>query len=42
MEVYSPRREIALARLAVANAGLEGAAEVIVDRVDAAARAPVQ
>ncbi len=38
LEVYSPRREIALARLAVANARLEGVAEVTVDRVDAAAR----
>lgn len=38
LEVYSPRREIALARLAVAYARLEGVAEVTVDRVDTAAR----
>ncbi|MBD2039249.1 hypothetical protein [Microcoleus sp. FACHB-672] len=38
LEVYSPRREIALGRLAQANARLEGAAEMMAAHVDAAAR----
>jgi magnesium chelatase subunit D len=38
LEVYSPRREIALGRLALANAQLEGAAEMTAAHVDAAAR----
>lgn len=38
LEVYSPRREIALGRLALANARLEGAAEMTAAHVDAAAR----
>jgi len=39
LEVYSPRREIALGRLALANARLEGAAEMTAKHVNAAARA---
>jgi magnesium chelatase subunit D len=38
LEVYSPRREIALGRLALANARLESAAEMTTAHVDAAAR----
>ncbi len=38
LEVYSPRREIALGRLALANARLESAAEMTAAQVDAAAR----
>jgi len=38
LEVYSPRREIALGRLAQANARLEGAAEMTAKHVDAAAQ----
>ncbi|NER93245.1 MAG: hypothetical protein F6J86_05305 [Symploca sp. SIO1B1] len=38
LEVYSPRREIALARLALASTRWEGAGEMTVGEVDAAAR----